>query len=330
MAFDPARGRVYALALALSLLVVGAASAAAQEVPPPSPPPAPGAPEPGAPPGDADEIDTPIPPGRPPLSEQAVPGRRLRSWELPAIQVAGEPPPELREEERVGSYRQPRWTTVRRFPTTRVYVIPEGKIDVEYWMRIDRPRKQGPDRFRSFYEFEIGLPNRFQFDFYAIADHTSSVEPFDINTRMYELRYAFADWGEIPGNPTAYVEWVANEDAPDKWETKLLFGDEAAPGWHWGSNLVFEQEVSGTREREVQVTGALSKTIIDSVFSVGGEFKAANISSTEPGDDAQEFFLGPSVQWRPSERSHVDFTPLVGLGGESGSMQVWFILGFEF
>ena len=45
-------------------------------------------------------------------------GGRRRSWELPEIVVMGEPAHRLREEQRVGAYRQPRWTATRRFPTT--------------------------------------------------------------------------------------------------------------------------------------------------------------------------------------------------------------------
>src|SRR5262245_17120649 len=68
-------------------------------------------------------------------STQPESGRRLRSWELPPVTVVGESPSSLREEERIGPYGQPRWTAARRFPTTRVYVIPEGKVEVEGWAR---------------------------------------------------------------------------------------------------------------------------------------------------------------------------------------------------
>jgi hypothetical protein len=31
-----------------------------------------------------------------------------------------------------------------------------------------------------------------------------------------ELRYALANWGKIPLNPTLYGEWNFNDEAPDK------------------------------------------------------------------------------------------------------------------
>ena len=58
---------------------------------------------------------------------------RFRTWEYPVIQVTAPRP--LREENLIGSYEQPLWTATRRFPSTRVYVVPEGKMEVEYWLR---------------------------------------------------------------------------------------------------------------------------------------------------------------------------------------------------
>ena len=40
------------------------------------------------------------------------------SYELPAVEVVGEPVPTLREEQRIGPYAQPRWTA-RRLTTIR-------------------------------------------------------------------------------------------------------------------------------------------------------------------------------------------------------------------
>src|SRR6266436_9927032 len=78
---------------------------------------------------------------RPSTQPQAQP-EHLRSFELPAVTVVGEKPSDLREEDRVGSYGQPRWTATRRFPNTRVYVVPEGKIEGELWF-IPRFLKSG-------------------------------------------------------------------------------------------------------------------------------------------------------------------------------------------
>ncbi len=94
---------------------------------------------------------------------------RVRSYEAPAITVAGENPDGLVSEDRIGSYGQPRWTATRRFPNTRVYVIPEGKVEFEYWVR-PTFENDGNTETRTLYELEFGLPYRFQLDLYLRSD----------------------------------------------------------------------------------------------------------------------------------------------------------------
>src|SRR6267378_615865 len=90
---------------------------------------------------------------------------------LPEVIVTGAAPKEtrpgwLQEEQFVGPYRQPEWTTERRFPGTRVYLqqMP-WEIGFEQWVRIRRFR-DGTMETRMQEEFEIGLPHRFQIDLY--------------------------------------------------------------------------------------------------------------------------------------------------------------------
>ena len=94
---------------------------------------------------------------------------RLRSYELPPVNVVGQKLSDLREEDRVGSYGQPRWTATRRFPNTRVYVVPEGKLEGELWF-IPRFNKDGSTEGRYLAEIEYGLPHRFQIDVYYRLD----------------------------------------------------------------------------------------------------------------------------------------------------------------
>ena len=63
-----------------------------------------------------------------------------------------------------------------------------------------------------------------------------------------ELRWALADWGVIPLNPTLYVEYVRNDDGPPALELKALAGDELARALHLGLNLVWSTS-SATRTR---------------------------------------------------------------------------------
>src|SRR5207244_1600322 len=58
----------------------------------------------------------------PPAPGGPVQPGRVRTYDLPAVTVSGARASDLREEDRVGTYGQPRWTATRRFPNTRVYV----------------------------------------------------------------------------------------------------------------------------------------------------------------------------------------------------------------
>jgi len=288
-----------------------AVPAVAQETPTPPP-------QPSSKPAPQDEV------------EPAQNGWPAQTWLMPEVEVVGEPTSDLREEQRIGSYAQPRWTATRRFTTTRIYVIPEGTVEVEYWMRIDEPRHGDEAKVSNMYEIEFGLPYRFQLDFYIDSIHEGEWDFFDETERKYEVRWAVADWGRIWGNPTLYWEVVDRQRGADKWEGKLLFGDELAEGWHWGSNLVWEQETGGEEERELEFTGAISQTLVDERFSLGAEFKTSQITNNEEAAHRHEYFLGPSAQYKPVPRMHMDLAPLVGFGPDSDSYQIFFIMGWEF
>jgi hypothetical protein len=255
---------------------------------------------------------------------------RLRSWELPPTVVTGERWSPYRESDLIGSYGQPRWTSRRLFPTTRVYVLREGQLDFELWNRVKIPR-EGASTVETQYEFEVGLPGRFQFDYYAVTEHQGSDGETDWSEQKYELRYALADWGKLPWNPTLYAEWATVSGGPDRFEGKLLLGDEVAPGWKAGANLVWEHEVSGDLTNEYGLTLGLSRTVVDEQFSLGGELKTALTDvHGDRGNYEEELEVGPSLQWRPISNLHLDVATLVGIGADSRAADLYFVLGWEF
>lgn len=256
--------------------------------------------------------------------------RRPRSWELPPITIEAERLSNLREEDRVGGYGQPRWTATRRFPTTRVYVVPEGKVEFEYWTRVKTPRS-GPTTVQTQYEIEFGLPNRFMLDLYWVGEKTGSEGSMDFAEQKIELRYALADWGKLWGNPTLYAEYVSVNGGADVIESKLLLGDELAEGWHWGSNLVWEREIGDALTNVFELTGGLSHTIQDEKFSLGGEFKVEfEDDHFGRGDYTKSLEVGPSIQWRPLPGMHLDLAPLIGIGHDSRRSDIYFVFGYEF
>jgi hypothetical protein len=276
------------------------------------------------------QVANPADAQRRPVTQPEAPQReRLRSFELPAVTVVGEKPADLKEEEHVGSYGQPRWTATRRFTSTRVYVVPENKVEFEYWLR-PTFNKDGSTETRSLYELEFGLPHRFQLDLYLRTDAEGDRGDMLLGEQI-EVRYAFADWGKLPGNPTVYLEYVMLEDRPDVFEPKLLLGGEIAPKWHWGSNLVAEIELGGARSHEYQLTGAVSYTVVDEKFSVGAE---AQLFLTDVAGDRGNFetavLVGPSFQFRPLAQMTINFLPMVGVTDESPDGRIYLNIGWEF
>jgi hypothetical protein len=228
----------------------------------------------------------------------------------------------------IGENRQPEWTAHRRFPTTRVYVLPPWQVEFEQWWRGKFPR-HGTSEHLFQTEIGIGLPYRFQLDLYQNIEHASDGTRY-AGTQV-EARWALAEWGRIPLNPTLYVEWKFNDSAPDAYEIKLLLGEQLAPRWQWGINLFHEQETGGARGTEWGFSQAVGYSSLDSRFSIGLETKFEHTTERGSRGDAEiEFLIGPSIQWRPNPRMHLDLAPLFGTTKDSPRVEVFFVFGLEF
>jgi hypothetical protein len=238
---------------------------------------------------------------------------------------------QYREEDRFGPYDQPLWTSHRRFPTTRIYVRPPGTFEFEYWKRVDIPHGGGPAEVKTQYEFEVGLPGRFQVDMYMVSNAEGNDGPSTFDEEKLEVRWAFADWDVIWGNPTLYVELASANEEPDTIESKLLLGGEMTPGWHWGSNLVFERETSGDLTNVYEITAGVSRVLNDESVSLGGELKASVANTHDDRSEyAEELLVGPSLQYRPLRNIHIDLATLVGIGSDSPDFEGFLVLGYEF
>lgn len=127
-----------------------------------------------------------------------------------------------------------------------------------------------------------------------------------------------------------YAEWKFNEHDADAYEVKLLLGEELAPRWHWGFNLFYERQTGGERTTEWGFSQAVSYSVIDGKFSVGVEMNYENTTEkTSRGNPENEFLIGPSVQWRPTRRTHLDLVPLIGTTHDSPIIETFVVLGIE-
>jgi hypothetical protein len=269
-----------------------------------------------------------------PATTASAETRAVHSWELPALVVQGERGAELREEDLVGSYGQPRWTARRRFTEARAYVVPEGQIEFEYWLVLTQRRDGGPTQRKQIYEVEMGLPHRFQLDLYQVWEKDGAREPQEMSETKFEVRWALADWGVIRGNPTLYAEWVSANGDYDSAEGKLLLADEIAPRWHWAANLVYERKLGGDEAVSREAIAAISYSVLDEKLSIGAEAKLTWEDTNEDrGNYARDQLVGPSVQYRPLPQMHLDLAYLLNTAPHDESStrsKMTFIAGWEF
>jgi len=150
-------------------------------------------------------------------------------------------------------------------------------------------------------------------------------------SRPYQATAAVRAPPEVPLNPTIYVEYIYHERDPDAVEFKLLLGDELAPRWHYGVNLVAELATGGDREYTYEIDAGISYTIIDEKLSFGAETK---IEFTSVKDERSTYeasvLIGPSVQWRPAPRWSVNVAPLFGVTDDAANARVYINIGYEF
>ncbi len=257
------------------------------------------------------------------------------SFAAPALPVAGEvtvdPGTSLWEANApVGAYGQPEWVKTRRFANTRVHIQRDPwEIAVEQWWRGRLVEGEWSHRFQE--EIEIGLPGRIQLDFYYDWTYDKVLKS-DFLDYAAEIRFAFADWNEIWGNPTLYFEykWTDKDRGPDVIEPKLLLGGDIGKDVQWGVNFVFEAETAGEKTEEMQVTGGISQALSRS-FSVGLEAKYVHETVRGSRSNPEhKFLMGPSIQWCPCPCSHIDLVALAGFTEESPDVELWFVGGFEF
>jgi hypothetical protein len=239
------------------------------------------------------------------------------------------------EDRLIGDYGQPEWTTERRFATTRAYVLPEGQIEFEQWLKMHAPRGERPDHLWQT-EIGIGLPGRWQFDLYENYGDTKDPKRFRLKhqTVQLEARYALADWGCLPLNPTLYLEYKINHRAADVLEGKVLLADDLGGGWHWAGNLFAEQQLGDEREVELGAATGISYALLDSRFSVGAEAKYERVTARHGRDDPEnELLVGPSFQWRPTDNTHLDLVTLAGLtksDRRDPRYEVYVVFGIDF
>jgi hypothetical protein len=278
-----------------------------------------------------------------------VPARAQTVTRLPTQEVEERPA----GEELIGPYAQPRWSARGRFSAdTDVYVLPPYSFYVDLDYDGTFPRKGQPDHL-FVQEYELGLPCRFQiaWEFYQEAINGHRQIPFT----LVEGRYAFADWGKIPLNPTLLAEfkWGTGKDyfgketdrgeggdseeesatksISNSYEVRLLLGQEIGRSIEFAANLFMEQNLSGDRERELGLSSSWSYALRGEALKVGLETKYSNESQPGKRHLARNIFqLGPAFTYKPSAHARLDVAPLAGIGHDSPYLETFVIFSIDF
>ncbi len=257
---------------------------------------------------------------------------------LPEVTVPGIRP----SQELIGPYNQPRWTARGRFSSgTDIYVLPPYafNIDLDYTGTIP---KHGETKNLFTQEFELGLPHRIQLayenNFVLQKEHSQ------VTRETVEARYALADWGKIPLNPTLFGEYLfgvgkdygddeedAPERIPDAIELRLLLGEQFGRNCQWALNIFHEFETGGEREWETGFSQSLSYSIRDEYLKVGLEMQFVRRTEADArGEPEYEFDIGPSVTWKPSALTRLDMATLFGTTSDSPAVGIYLVFSIAF
>lgn len=267
--------------------------------------------------------------------------------ELAPVKVEGRP----YGEEIIGPYNQPRWSARGRFSAdTDVYVLPAYAfyLDLDYHGTFPRVGKS--DHLFT-QEVELGLPYRFQlaFELNQELQNGRSQVPFT----TIEARWAPANWGKVPLNPTFFVEYnigtgkqyptqpgqnaapgsseESKQNIPDAYEVRLLLGQEIGKHIEFAGNIFFDQDLWADREREIGFSTATSFAIRGEALKVGFETSYRNISRSGAGTKAQNIFeLGPAFTIKPSPHTRIDLAPLCGITHDSPYVDLFVIFSIDF
>jgi hypothetical protein len=233
--------------------------------------------------------------------------------------------------ELVGENNQPAWTLVRKFPSTRTYImVPKGTVMYEKWFDMRTPRGGDPTEVRMRDEIAFGLANRLELDLYLHTVYKSDGYESSYGFRgfSWEIRYALAEWGKIWGNPTLYFEHKLLDGKYQGIEPKLLLGDRIGKRGIWGVNLIYEAYTAPTREdqkREYAYTASYGQVINDDLtIGVSNMFRHNDV------DGSNEWYVGPALQYRFNGNAYVNFELLPGLNEDANKFRNTIIFGWRF
>jgi len=237
-------------------------------------------------------------------------------------------PPDERYE--IVAHPSPEFTQDRVMPGTRFWLLDEGNRELQVWYRPKVARGSNDTSHLWQLEVEVGLLPHVQLDVYENIIKPGPGEDVKHEGNQIELRIGFADYGEILGNPALYLEWHPR-DEEDKYEIRVLLGEEVLPGVLVAVNPFYEQQVQGTQVFEWGMTAAVSAALKQGAIRLGLEGKA-KFERAEGADRTEKAFLvGPNLFAKAlDDRLKLMLTFFTGLTDDANRFEPIFIVGSEF
>ncbi len=255
-----------------------------------------------------------------------------------------------------GAYGAPGAFSRSRFsPLTTAYVLPPGSVYAALIYQGDAFREGKPDHLFT-QEIEVSLPYRFGLALENRVEHFNGET--ENSSFSIEVRYAFADWGKIPLNPTIFAEYkfgtgkILHEEGPppppeeaaaaeaegapnlpDAYEFRLLLAEEFGGRFEWAFNAFFERENVGDRGREWGFAQSIQTPILlpRERLKAGIEMQYQNFTVKDTrGSPIHRFNIGPSFSFKPAAHMRLDLTPLFGVTEDSPRVQVFAIFSYVF
>ncbi len=243
------------------------------------------------------------------------------------------------------------FSRTRFAPLTTAYVLPPWTFYFGEIYEGDAFRHGPPDHLFT-QELEMGLPYRFGvaaeagFERFNGGGGASSVS--------LEGRYALADWGKIPLNPTLFAEYkfgvgpIRHEEGPppppggeeeesgppqrpDAYEFRLLLAEDFGERIEWAMNWFFEKENTGDRGREWGFAQSVVTPILlpHEQLKVGVEMQYKNFTVKDTrGDPQHTFVIGPTLAFRTTHNTRFDVSTLFGCTDDSPRVQVFAVFSW--
>lgn len=204
----------------------------------------------------------------------------------------------------------PAWAGTQAFPTTRAYVAPPRMLVLGFHAlgvgALDDSTYSHED---THYGAWWGLPHRLAVEASLLVRAYGVTAPPTINQQAFAVRWAWADWGRLWGNPGIAASYQANNAAQPRGTVQLTLSDTWPKGL-WGINVECSRDLRGPLL--AQTYGALVAmgwAWADLALDAGAEgtvFLTDNTGSRFTFSEGT-WLAGPYVRWAPWDKASLLF-----------------------